>query len=188
MTEPDGYVVRDKRRAAEEPSAAPDAPPAVDAVTLQDALTQAKHQYLSTLAEVENTKKRLQREKDEFMKYAVESVIRELLPILDGFDQALVAVDKRSDAEAITKGVHLLYRQLLGVLEKEGVMRIATIGERFDPHRHEAVGHVPADARHADGIVAEEVHVGYTLQGKVIRPAMVKVAQQVNAAQEDSNG
>src|SRR3990167_4865125 len=123
---------------------------------LQEEVKQAKEQSLRALAEFENTKKRLHREKEEFAKYAAEAVLRELLPILDGLAQALVAVEKGSDPEAITKGVHLIYRQLLGVLEKEGVTRIATVGERFDPHLHEAVAQVPAGARHADGIIAEE--------------------------------
>ena len=175
---PESYIVRDKRRAAEEPSAAPDAPPAVDAVALQEELKQAKEQCLRTLADFENTKKRLQREKAEDAKFATETVMRELLPILDSLDQALVAVDKQSDPEAIAKGVHLIYRQLLGLLEKEGVTRIAAVGERFDPHLHEAVAQVPADEHHAEGTIVEEVHVGYTWHGRVIRPAMVKVAQK----------
>ena len=138
---------------------------------------QAKDQYLRTLAEFENTKKRLHREKEEFTKYAAESIVRELLPIVDSLDQALVAVDKQSDPTAIVKGVHLIYRQLLGLLEKEGVKRIPTIGEPFDPHQHEAVAQVEAHDGKADDTVAEEVQVGYTLHGKVIRPAMVKVAK-----------
>ncbi len=98
------YVVRDKRRLeddAEQPVA-----PVVDVAKLQEQLKQAEDRSLRTLAEVENTKKRLQREKDDFAKYAAEAVLRELLPILDGLDQALVAVDTGSDPEAITKGLH----------------------------------------------------------------------------------
>ena len=139
---------------------------------------EAKDQYLRTLAEIENTKKRVQREKDEFAKYATESCIRELLPIIDGLSQALVAVDKQSDPQAIIKGVHMIYRQLLGVLEKEGVARIPTVGERFDPHLHEAVAQVEAQDGQADGAIVEEVHAGYRMHGKVVRPAMVKVAKK----------
>ena len=137
----------------------------------------AKDQYLRNLAEFENARKRLQREKDEFAKYAAEGVIRELLPVIDGLDQALVAVDKQADPEAVIKGVHLIYRQLLGLLEKEGVKRIPTIGERFDPHLHEAVGHVEAPKGTPEGTITEEVHVGYTMHGKVVRPAIVRVAK-----------
>jgi molecular chaperone GrpE len=184
MSEPEPYIVRDKRRTGDEaqppaePAAAPPPAVAVSIPQLQEQLKRANDQYLRTLADVENTKKRLQRDKDDGVRYAVEAVMRELLPILDSLDQAVVAVDQHTETDALTKGVHLIYRQLLGLLEREGVKRIPTIGERFDPHVHEAVAQVPADAHHADGTVAEEVHVGYTLHGKVLRPAMVKVAQQ----------
>ena len=148
---------------------------------LQAELQRAKEQYLRVLAEVDNTRKRLQRDKEEFAKYAAETMVRELLPIVDSLDQALVAVDKQADPQAVIKGVHLIYRQLLGLLEKEGVKRIPTIGERFDPHRHEAVAQVDPMDGQADNTIAEEVQVGYTMHGKVIRPAMVKVTRTPSA-------
>ena len=145
---------------------------------------QAKEQYLRTLAEFDNTKKRLHREQEEFAKLAAETIVRSLLPIVDSLDQALVAVDKQSDPQAVIKGVHLIYRQLLGLLEKEGVKRIPTVGERFDPHKHEAVAQVETDGKPED-TVTEEIQVGYTMHGKVIRPAIVKVAKQSGGS---SNG
>ena len=144
---------------------------------LQEEVKQAKEQSLRTLAEIDNTKKRLHREKEEFAKYAAEAMVLGLLPIVDSLDQALVAVDQQSDPQAVIKGVHLIYRQLLGLLEKEGVKRIPTVGERFDPHKHEAVAHVETDGK-PDDTVMEEIQVGYTMHGKVIRPAIVKVAKQ----------
>ena len=148
----------------------------------------AKEQYVREAAELENTKKRLHREKDEFAKYAAELVLRELLPIIDGLNQAVVAVDKRTDPQAVVKGIHLIYRQLLGLLEKEGVKRIPTVGERFDPHRHEAVEQVEPPQGVADGMIVEEVHAGYTMHGKVIRPALVKVAKLHEQSKENTNG
>ena len=112
-------------------------------------------------------------------------MVRELLPIVDSLDQALVAVDKQSDPQAVIKGVHLIYRQLLGLLEKEGVKRISTVGERFDPHKHEAVAQVETDGKPED-TVAEEVQVGYTMHGKVIRPAIVKVAKAKDQKSEEN--
>ena len=174
-----------------------------EAERLRQELKQLQEQRLRMLAEVENTKKRLSREKEEFTKYAAESMVRELLPIVDSLDQALVAVDKQSDPQAIIKGVHLIYRQLLGLLEQEGVKRISTVGEPFDPHKHEAVAQVATEDGKSDDTIVEEVQVGYTMHGKVIRPAMVKVAkkaathdkQQVTrqeehstSNEEDSNG
>ncbi len=183
---------------------------------LKREVQQAKDQYLRTLAEADNATKRLHREKEEFLRYAAESVVRALLPIVDSLDQALLAVDpsarpanaglardsapraagegepctpvglrKQSDIEAIIKGVHLIYRQLLGLLDKEGVKRIPTVGEPFDPHRHEAVAQVEAGDGVADDTVAEEVQVGYTMHGKVIRPAIVKVAKRNDRKIED---
>jgi len=146
---------------------------------LKQEAAQAQERHLRVLAELENTKKRLHREKEEFVRYASEAVVRGLLPIIDSLDQALVAVDKQSDPQAVIKGVQLIHRQLLGLLEKEGVKRIPTVGESFDPHRHEAVAQVEAADGAADETVVEEVQVGYTLHGKVLRPAMVKVAKKI---------
>jgi len=176
---------------------------------LKQELQQANDQYLRMLADFDNTKKRLHREKEEFVRYAAETMVRELLPIIDSLDQALVAVDpstrpsvqpaglardsaprptehdpavsvglrKQTDIDAIVKGIQLIHKQLLGVLEKEGVKRIATIGESFDPHKHEAVAQVEAGDGTADDTIVEQVQVGYTMHGKTIRPAMVKIAK-----------
>ncbi len=161
---------------ASQSEATPAARAAEEIDRLRQQAQQAQDQHLRTLAEVENTRKRLQREKEESIKYASETLIRELLPIVDSLDQALIAVDKQSDPQAIIKGVHLIYRQLLGLLQKEGVKRISTIGEPFDPHRHEAVAQVEVTDGTADNTVVEEIQVGYTMHGKTLRPAMVKVA------------
>ena len=165
--------------------------PATEAVTVtaqeyERLLEQAKQaeQYLRQLADADNTRKRLQREKEEFGRFATESMIRHLLPIVDSLSQALVAVDKQADPQTIIKGIHLIYRQLLGLLEREGVARITTIGEPFDPHRHEAVAQVDTDDHKADGTIVEEVHVGYTMHGKVLRPAMVKIAKKTAGSVE----
>lgn len=182
------YVVRDRRSAAQPPSegaATPPTPTSDELATLKQEAQQAKEQYLRTLAEFENTKKRLQREKEEFLKYASETIVRELLPIVDSLDHALVAVDKQADPQAVIKGVHLIYRQLLGLLDQEGVKRIPTVGERFDPHLHEAVAQVDAKDGQPDGMIVEEVQVGYTMHGKVVRPAMVKVAKRQTSGNLD---
>ena len=146
-----------------------------------------KDQHLRTLAEVENTKKRLQREKEEFARYASEALVHGLLPIVDSLDQALVAVDKQADSDAIVKGVHLIHRQVHGLLKQEGINRIPTVGERFDPHRHEAMAQVEATEDVPEGTIVEEVRVGYTLHDRVLRPAMVKVAKRAVRTTPPSN-
>ncbi len=153
---------------------------------LKQEAQQAKDQYLRTLAEFDNAKKRLHREREEFAKFAAESMARELLPIVDSLDHALIAVDKQSDPQAIIKGVYLIHRQLLALLANEGVERIPTVGETFDPHRHEAVAQVEASDGQADNTITEEVQVGYTMHGKVIRPAMVKVAKKAADSNQQS--
>ena len=139
-----------------------------------------RDQYVRSLADLDNSKKRLQRDREDYAKYAAENVARELLPIIDSLSQAVVAVDKRADTDAVVKGVHLIYRQLLGVLEREGVKRIPSVGEPFDPHRHEAVGQVEPTDGVKDGSIVEEVQTGYVLHGKIIRPALVKVAKRTD--------
>lgn len=159
---------------------------AADVERLTHELQQANDKYLRTLADFDNTKKRLHREKEEFVRYAAETMVRELLPIIDSLDQALVAVDKQADPQAIIKGIHLIYRQLLGLLAKEGVERIATVGEPFDPHKHEAVAQIETTDGTADETIVEQVQVGYTMHGRTIRPAMVKIAKNTKDQTSDS--
>jgi molecular chaperone GrpE len=155
---------------------------------LERALQETKEQYLRTLAETDNTRKRLHREREEFAKYAAETLVRGLLPIADSLSQAVVAVDKQADAQAVVQGVHLIYRQLLGLLEKEGVKRIPTVGEPFDPHQHEAVAQVDVGDGTPDDTVVEEIQVGYMMHGKVIRPAIVKVAKSATDQKSEVRG
>ncbi|MBI4354590.1 MAG: nucleotide exchange factor GrpE [Candidatus Omnitrophica bacterium] len=179
------HVVHDRRRRGDEGDASgAEAPNEIE--RLKQEAKDANDQYLRAVAEFENTKKRLHRERDEFSRYAAEAVLRELLPIIESLDQALVAVDQQSDPQAVIKGVHLIYRQLLGLLEKEGVKRIATVGERFDPHLHEAIAQVDAQDGQADGTIVEEVRIGYTMHGKVIRPAMVRVAKATSPQKKET--
>jgi len=145
---------------------------------LTQELQQAKEQYMRTLAEFDNARKRLHREKEEFVRYAAEATVRKLLPIVDSLDHALTAVDKPVDPQAVVKGVQLIHRQLIDLLEREGVKRILSVGEAFNPNQHEAIAQVETTDGTADNTVVEEIQVGYTLHGKVLRPAMVKVAKK----------
>jgi len=187
----------EKPRGSAEPadaSGATNATNAADATEASEAsvaqmqleLKRVNEEYLRALAEFDNTRKRLLREKEEFAKFSALAVVGQLLPIIDGLDQAVTAVDQQADPEAISKGVHLIYRQLLGLLEKEGVQRIPTVGCAFDPQLHEAVALVEAQDGQADGSVVEEVQVGYTMHGKVLRPAIVKVAKGMFANEEQT--
>ncbi len=151
------------------------APGPVTSVVLET--PSAQEHYLRALADVENTKKRLTRERDEWTRYATEAMVRALLPILDSLDHALRAAEQQPDPTTMATGLRLIHQQLMGLLAKERVERMTTVGTRFDPHQHEAIAHIETDDGTPGDTILEELQVGYTMHGKVIRPAMVKVAK-----------
>jgi molecular chaperone GrpE len=139
-------------------------------------LTAERDEYLThlqrTQAEFDNYRKRMLRDQTTHLERATANLIEQLLPVLDSFELALNSGG--TDVERLRKGVELVYGELLGVLEKAGLERIEAHGKPFDPEEHEAVMHVESD----DGEpgVRDVVRTGYRLKGRVIRPAMVKVA------------
>ena len=135
-----------------------------------------RDRYLRAAAEFDNARKRAAREREEYTRYANESLLRELLPVLDNFERALQAARGEPAAAAVTAGVELTQRELLRVLEKFGVTSFASVGQPFDPERHEAIARVPAAEGRPEGTVADETARGYLLNGRVLRPAMVTVA------------
>jgi molecular chaperone GrpE len=130
---------------------------------------------LRALAEVDNVKRRTQREREDYVRYANEGLVRDLLPIVDNFDRALEAARATQEAAKVVEGVSLIQRELLKVLERVGVTRYSAVGERFDPNRHEATGRVVSTNQPPDTVVAE-LGAGYMLNGRVLRPAQVLVA------------
>jgi molecular chaperone GrpE len=139
-------------------------------------LTAERDEYLAHLqrmqAEFDNFRKRTLRDQTAHLERATAGLIEQLLPVLDSFELALNSGG--TDVDRLRKGVELVYGELLGVLEKAGLERIEAHGKPFDPEEHEAVMHVESD----DGEpgVRDVVRTGYRLKGRVIRPAMVKVA------------
>jgi molecular chaperone GrpE len=134
-----------------------------------------RDRYLRAAAEYDNTRKRATREREEYTRYANESLLREILPVLDNFERALQAARGEPAAAAVAAGVELTQRELLRVLEKFGVTPFPSVGQPFDPERHEAIARVPAEGR-PEGTVVDETARGYLLNGRVLRPAMVTVA------------
>ena len=128
--------------------------------------------------EYDNTRKRIEKEKWEHLKFANEDIISKLFPIVDNFDMALVAMDKAKDKAAVMDGIKLVQKEFHRILDENGVERIKTVGEQFDPHVHEAVSMVETD-EHPDGTVLEEVRAGYMLNKRLLRPAQVLVAKNV---------
>lgn len=138
-------------------------------------------EYLDRLARVqaeyENARKRLQREKQEAVTFANERLLRELLPIVDSFERALAAFDGRS-GDPVADGIRLIQTQLEQMLQRVGVVRIDALGRPFSPDLHEVVGQVPSDPA-SEGVVVEEVRAGYLLQGRLLRPAAIKIGQRI---------
>ncbi len=136
-------------------------------------IKELRNKYLMALADLENYKKRMKKESEEFMKYANERLLKEFIPVVDNFERALMV--KHSDND-FSKGIELIYKHLLSILKKEGVEAFKSVGKEFDPRYHEAVSVVPS--KHKDGIVIEELEKGYNLKGKLARPARVVVTQK----------
>jgi len=140
------------------------------------------NKWLKVLADYENTRKRIEREKSDHIKFANEDIIAQLFPIVDNFDMALVAMDKAEDKMAVMDGIQLVQKEFHRILEDNGAQKIKTENELFDPNLHEAVSVVETDD-HPDGMIVEEVRAGYLLNGRLLRPAQVRVAK--NIAQDE---
>jgi len=130
-------------------------------------------------ADFDNFKKRLEREKVEFIKFANEEIIVEILQILDDFDRAVEAGKSKHDFGILYKGVEMIHKDLKGFLKQKGLEEIEAKGRPFDPHQHEAMMQEQTDECPEDHVV-EEFQKGYILNGRVIRPAKVKVAKKPN--------
>jgi molecular chaperone GrpE len=141
---------------------------------LRRQLQDNQDRLLRQLAEAENVRRRLERTADERVKFANETLVRELVPVLDNFDRALAAA-RTGGAGTVVEGIELIQRELLRVLERAGVSRYSAIGQRFDPSRHEAIARVVSTEAAPDTVV-HETGPGYLLHGRVLRPALVAVA------------
>ena len=148
---------------------------APDLDELRRQLQDKQDRLLRALAETENVRRRAQRDREDYVKYASESLLRDLIPVLDNFDRALAAARAAGEAPSVVNGVELIQRELLRVLERAGLARYSAVGERFDPTRHEAIARVVSVEAPPDTVVIETA-AGYLLHGRVLRPALVAVA------------
>jgi molecular chaperone GrpE len=170
----------------------PEAPPS-EVEELKRQLEEKQDRLLRALAEADNVRRRAQRDREEYVKYANEALLRDLIPVLDNFDRALEAARKRVAVRAegrstpepsgeatelaagIVEGVELIQRELLKALERAGLTRYGALGQPFDPTRHEAIARVVSAEAAPDTVVAEQLP-GYLLHGRVLRAALVAVA------------
>ncbi len=133
--------------------------------------------FLRVGAETENFKKRLTREKEDFVKYSNEKVVRELLPVVDNLERALAHAEEAGEGGALLDGVKMTLDLFQKVLADLGVSPVQSVGEPFNPERHEAVQQIDS-ADHEPNIVVSEFQKGYMLQERLIRPAMVVVSKR----------
>jgi molecular chaperone GrpE len=151
-------------------------------VALNEEIAGLKDRLLRTLAEMENLRRRTEREVADARLYGITQFARDIVTVADNMDRALQALDAeiREKAEAGVKalldGVELTERELIKVLEKHGVQRLDPKGQKFDPHRHQAMFEVP-DASVPAGTIVQVVQAGYSIGERVLRPALVGVAK-----------
>ncbi|AFQ49173.1 nucleotide exchange factor GrpE [Burkholderia cepacia] len=161
-----------------EKQAAQGAAPAAEAADAALAEAQAKvaelqESYLRAKAETENVRRRAQDDVSKAHKFAIESFAEHLLPVLDSLEAAVS--DTSGDITKVREGVELTLRQLTSALEKGRVVAINPVGEKFDPHQHQAISMVPAEQE--PNTVVAVLQKGYTIADRVLRPALVTVAQ-----------
>jgi molecular chaperone GrpE len=142
-----------------------------------------KKELMDTLvrrqADFENYRKRVEKERAQERQRATESLIEHLLPVLDAFDRALAQSSDSAYLE-YRKGFELIRRQLWETLAKQGLVRIEAMDQEFNPHFHHAIERVET-SEHADGIIIGELQPGYLFHGRVLRPAMVRVATELKS-------
>ncbi|NIK77372.1 molecular chaperone GrpE [Paenibacillus castaneae] len=134
-----------------------------------------EQRYLRAQADFDNFRRRTMKEKEELGQYASMKLINQLLPVVDNFERAVAAASVNGDFDSLAKGVDMIFRQLEGTLESEGLKAMNVVGEPFNPDFHQAIMQVESD-EYEEGIIVEEVQKGYMLKDKVLRPAMVKVS------------
>ncbi|WP_100616084.1 nucleotide exchange factor GrpE [Confluentibacter citreus] len=145
---------------------------------LQEELKQEKDKFLRLFAEFENYKRRTSKERIELFATASEDVMKTLLPVLDDFERALSHIDDDKEAEALRKGVLLIYQKLMNTLEQKGLVAIKIDkGEAFNADNHEAITQIPAPTEDLKGKIIDIIEKGYKLGDKVIRFPKVVIGQ-----------
>jgi molecular chaperone GrpE len=137
--------------------------------------------YLRAMAEMDNFRKRAARDKEDAIKYGNEKLIKDILPILDSLDRALHQASEmtaRNNFEAFQQGLELIHSQILGCLERHGVVKVTAKGEEFDPDKHQALMQVETPEMESNRVV-DEYESGYTLHGRLLRPSKVSVSKNV---------
>lgn len=164
-----------KENVQEEPEQTEEVVEEVDELTLtKQQLDEEQDKLIRLRADFENYKRRVQLDKASDYKYRAQSVLMDILPVLDNFERALAVETTTEEAASLVKGVDMVYRTLLEAVKKEGLEQIEAEGVAFDPNFHQAVMQEQDDSKES-GIVIQELQKGYKLKDRVLRPSMVKV-------------
>jgi len=154
--------------------------------TTRKQLEEEKDRCLRLNAEFDNLRKRTQKEKEEFIKYANEKLILELIDVMEALERGLENAKKSENRDKLIEGIELIYKQIKNILEKNGLSPIKAIGEKFDHDKHEAMMQTPTDECE-EGIVLEEFARGYMLNNKVIRYSKVRVSKKKESQVSEVN-
>lgn len=141
---------------------------------LQQEKEELNNQYLRLVADFQNYKKRIEKEKSDIHEFANEQLILELLPVIDNFERALQSAKEVEQDKKFVEGVEMIFQQFLAVLNKNGVQEIDAMGKIFDPNYHHAVMQ-EENPDYESNTIVEVFQKGYTFREKVVRPSMVKV-------------
>lgn len=141
---------------------------------LETKLQEQENKLLRILADFENAKRRATLDKEALNKYKAQSLLTNLLPVLDNFERALAVEVKAEETQSLLTGMEMIYRNLMDSLKGEGLIEIEAQDQEFDPNFHQAVM-TDSDPDKASGIVLQELQKGYMLKDRVLRPTMVKV-------------
>jgi len=142
----------------------------------KDNLSKEYLEYLKRLqADFENYKKQQEKKKKEFIEFANEKLLNNLLPVVDNLEKALDSIKNENNLETIKQGINNILKDFHNILMREGVHPIKALDQKFDPYKHEAVMSFETD-KYPEDTVTEELRKGYYIKSKVLRPAMVKVA------------
>ena len=143
-----------------------------------------REKWLRAAADLENYRKRAQREREDVEKFANEKLLKDLLPVLDDMDRALEMKPASDEAQQVDEGIRMVHKKFISQLEKHGVTTFESMGKAFDPSLHEAVQQVHADM--PPGSVAIELQRGFLISGRLLRPALVAVSLGPNEQPEGS--
>lgn len=145
--------------------------------SLKQQLQEQKDKYLRLFADFDNFKKRTAKERLDLLNTAGKDVILSVIPILDDFDRAMLVAENATELASVKEGMALIRNKMFSVLEQRGVKAMDSIGESFDPEKHEAITEIPAPNEEMKGKVLDQVEKGYFMHDKIIRYAKVVVGK-----------